>query len=126
MINNIIKIKKKFFLNKNFYNLIIKIGKQKNKFLKNKFLIINCVINTWVKIIFNYYYYFFGYSNSIFLSGILKILFKIINKNVKKNILILLNFDFLLILKIKKKITNFKKESINIVINYINNVINYN
>ncbi|UNB91975.1 SufE family protein [Candidatus Carsonella ruddii] len=126
MINNIIKIKKKFFLNKNFYNLIIKIGKQKNKFLKNKFLIINCVINTWVKIIFNYYYFFFGYSNSIFLSGILKILFKIINKNVKKNILILLNFDFLLILKIKKKITNFKKESINIVINYINNVINYN
>lgn len=126
MINNIIKIKKKFFLNKNFYNLIIKIGKQKNKFLKNKFLIINCVINTWVKIIFNYYYFFFGYSNSIFLSGILKILFKIINKNVKKNILILLNFDFLLILKIKKKITNFKKESINIVINYINNIINYN
>ncbi|MFI4870142.1 MAG: SufE family protein [Candidatus Carsonella ruddii] len=122
MINKIIKIKKKIFFF--FFEFLIKIGFQKKKFLKNKYLLLNCIINTWIKIKKNKKkIFFYGYSNSLFLSGIIKIFFKILNNNKKKNIIIFLNFDILLILKIKKNISNFKKESINNFILYINNFI---
>ncbi|XOD38886.1 MAG: SufE family protein [Candidatus Carsonella ruddii] len=127
MINKIKKIIKKFFNSKNIYNFFIKLGIQKKKFLKKKFLLKNCLINTWVKIIKkNNNFFFFGYSNSLFLSGLIKIFFIILNNNNIKNIKILLKFNILNILKIKNKITNFKKESFNNVLNYINIFIKYN
>ncbi|MGK2931063.1 MAG: SufE family protein [Candidatus Carsonella ruddii] len=125
MINKIKKIKKKalFF----FFEFLIKIGFQKKKILINKYLLFNCIINTWIKIKKNKKkIFFYGYSNSLFLSGIIKIFFKILNNNKKNNIIIFLNFDILLILKIKKKISNFKKESINNIILYVNNFIKNN
>ncbi|MFI4883778.1 MAG: SufE family protein [Candidatus Carsonella ruddii] len=125
MINKIKKIKKKTFFF--FFEFLIKIGFQKKKFLINKYLLLNCIINTWIKIKKNKKkIFFYGYSNSLFLSGIIKIFFKILNNNKKNNIIIFLNFDILLILKIKKKISNFKKESINNIILYINNFIKNN
>ncbi|MGK2912741.1 MAG: SufE family protein [Candidatus Carsonella ruddii] len=125
MINKIKKIKKKtlFF----FFEFLIKIGFQKKKILKNKYLLLNCIVNTWIKIKKNKKkIFFYGYSNSLFLSGIVKILFKILNNNKKNNIIIFLNFNILLILKIKKKISNFKKESLNNIFLYINNFIKNN
>ncbi|MFI4878735.1 MAG: SufE family protein [Candidatus Carsonella ruddii] len=125
MINKIKKIKKKisFF----FFEFLIKIGFQKKKILINKYLLLNCIINTWIKVKKNKKkIFFYGYSNSLFLSGIIKILFKILNNNKNNNIIIFLNFNILLILKIKKKISNFKNESINNIILYINNFIKNN
>ncbi|MFI4913537.1 MAG: SufE family protein [Candidatus Carsonella ruddii] len=125
MINIIKKIKKKIFFF--CFEFLIKIGFQKKKILINKYLLLNCIINTWIKIKKNKKkYFFYGYSNSLFLSGIIKIFFKILNNNKKNNIIIFFNFDILIILKIKKKISNFKKESINNIILYINNFINNN
>ncbi|MFI4883606.1 MAG: SufE family protein [Candidatus Carsonella ruddii] len=87
----------------------------------------NCIINTWIKIKKNKKkFFFYGYSNSLFLSGIIKIFFKILNNNKNNNIIILFNFDVLLILKINKKISNFKKESINNIVLYINDFIKNN
>ncbi|WP_433928053.1 SufE family protein [Candidatus Carsonella ruddii] len=126
MIINIIKIKQKINKSKNVYNLLIKIGIQKTQFLKNKYLINNCLINTWIKIIIKNNIFFFGYSNSLFLSGLIKIIFKILNNNNKNNIIIFLKFNLLKILKLNKKISNFKKESFKNILNYINNIINYN
>lgn len=123
MINKIKKVKKKFFKNKNIYNFLIKIGIQKKKFLKENFLINNCLINTWIKIIKKKFFFFFGYSNSLFLSGIIKIFFLILNKNLLNNIKILFKFNILKILKIEKKITNFRKESFNNILYYIYNFI---
>ncbi|MGK2916062.1 MAG: SufE family protein [Candidatus Carsonella ruddii] len=125
MINKIKKIRKKIFFF--FFEFLIKIGFQKKKFLINKYLLLNCIINTWIKIKKNKKkIFFYGYSNSLFLSGIIKIFFKILNNNKNKNIIIFFNFDILLILKIKKKISNFKKESINNIILYINSFIKNN
>ncbi|ATX33529.1 hypothetical protein CUN91_01045 [Candidatus Carsonella ruddii] len=123
MINKIKKVKKKFFKNKNIYNFLIKIGIQKKNFLKENFLINNCLINTWIKIIKKKFFFFFGYSNSLFLSGIIKIFFLILNKNLLNNIKILFKFNILKILKIEKKITNFRKESFNNILYYIYNFI---
>ncbi|XZR52496.1 MAG: SufE family protein [Candidatus Carsonella ruddii] len=126
MINNIKKILKKIKKNKNIYLFFIKIGFQKNKFLKNNYLLKNCIVKTWIKIFNKKKFFLFGYSNSLFISGLIKIIFKIINNNKKKNILIFFKFNFLKILKIKKKITNFKLESFKNIINYILNFIIYN
>ncbi|WMC20363.1 MAG: SufE family protein [Candidatus Carsonella ruddii] len=126
MINNIKKILKKIKKNKNIYLFFIKIGFQKIKFLKNIYLLKNCIVKTWIKILKKKNFFLFGYSNSLFISGLIKIIFKIINNIKKKNILIFLNFNFLKILKIKKKITNFKLESFKNIINYIFNFIYYN
>ncbi|XRA05332.1 MAG: SufE family protein [Candidatus Carsonella ruddii] len=125
MINKIKKIKKKIFFF--CFEFLIKIGFQKKKILISKYLLLNCIINTWIKIKKNKKkIFFYGYSNSLFLSGIIKIFFKILNNNKKNNIIIFFNFDVLLILKIKKKISNFKNESVNNIILYINNFIKYN
>ncbi|MGP4128165.1 MAG: SufE family protein [Candidatus Carsonella ruddii] len=126
MINNIKKISKKIKKIKNIYLFFIKIGFQKNKFLKNNYLLKNCIVKTWIKILKKKKVFLFGYSNSLFISGIIKILFKIINNNKKKNVLIFFNFNFLKILKIRNKITNFKLESFKNIFNYIFNFINYN
>ncbi|WGS66575.1 SufE family protein [Candidatus Carsonella ruddii] len=126
MINNIKKILKKIKKVKNIYSFFIKIGFQRNKFLNNNYLLKNCIIKTWIKILKRKKIFLFGYSNSLFISGIIKIIFKILNNNKKKNILIFFNFNFLKILKIKKKITNFKLESFKNIFNYIFNFIIYN
>ncbi|XZR52906.1 MAG: SufE family protein [Candidatus Carsonella ruddii] len=126
MINNIKKIFKKIKKIKNIYLFFIKIGFQKNKFLTNNYLLKNCIVKTWIKILKKKNIFLFGYSNSLFISGIIKIIFKIINNNKKKNILIFFNFNFLKILKIKNKITNFKLESFKNIFNYIFNFIIYN
>ncbi|WGS66773.1 SufE family protein [Candidatus Carsonella ruddii] len=126
MINNIKKILKKIKKVKNIYSFFIKIGFQRNKFLNNNYLLKNCIIKTWIKILKKKKIFLFGYSNSLFISGIIKIIFKILNNNKKKNILIFFNFNFLKILKIKKKITNFKLESFKNIFNYIFNFIIYN
>ncbi|WMC19769.1 MAG: SufE family protein [Candidatus Carsonella ruddii] len=126
MINNIKKILKKIKKNKNIYLFFIKIGFQKIKFLKNIYLLKNCIVKTWIKIVKKKNFFLFGYSNSLFISGLIKIIFKIINNKKKRNILIFFNFNFLKILKIKKKLTNFKLESFKNIINYIFNFIYYN
>ncbi|WMC19173.1 MAG: SufE family protein [Candidatus Carsonella ruddii] len=126
MINKIKKISKKIKKIKNIYLFFIKIGFQKNKFLTNNFLLKNCIVKTWIKIFKKEKVFLFGYSNSLLISGIIKILFKIVNNIKKKNILIFLKFNFLKILKIKKKITNFKLESFKNIFNYILNFIIYN
>ncbi|AFP83759.1 SufE protein probably involved in Fe-S center assembly [Candidatus Carsonella ruddii CS isolate Thao2000] len=124
MIKKIKKIKNKIF-NKNFLNFIIKIGKQ-FFFLKKKYLINNCLIKTWLKIINKKKIYIFSYSKSLIISGILKILSKIINKNIIKNIYILFKFNILKILKISKFISFTKKNSIKIILLNIFNFIKYN
>ncbi|BFI90917.1 SufE family protein [Candidatus Carsonella ruddii] len=126
MINNIKKIKKKIKNIKNIYFFFIKIGLQKKKFLSDFYLLKNCIIKTWIKICINKKIFLFGYSNSLFISGIIKIISKIINNNKKKNIKIFLKFNFLKILRIEKKITNFKLESFKNIVNHIFNFINYN
>ncbi|AFP83569.1 SufE family protein [Candidatus Carsonella ruddii] len=124
MIKKIKKIKKKIF-NKNFLNFIIKIGKQ-FLFLKKKYLINNCIIKTWLKIIIKKKIFIFSYSKSLIISGILKLLIKIINKNYKTNIYILFKFNILKILKISNFISFTKKNSIKIILLNIFNFIKYN
>ncbi|AFP83951.1 SufE family protein [Candidatus Carsonella ruddii] len=126
MINKIKKIKKKIKFIKNIYIYLIKIGFQKKKFLNNNYLLKNCIINTWIKIIKkNFFFFFFGYSNSLLISGIIKIILKIINKNKLININIFYKFNFLKILKIKN-ISNFKLNSFKNIFIYIYTFINYN
>ncbi|AGS06593.1 SufE family protein [Candidatus Carsonella ruddii] len=122
MINSIKKIKTKIKNTKNIYNLLLKIGISDN-FLKNSYLINNCIVKTWIKIIIKKKILFFGYSNSLLISGLVKIIFKVLNNNKKNNIFIFFKFDFLKIIKIKNSITNLKKNSFKNIILYIQNYI---
>ncbi|AFP84131.1 SufE protein probably involved in Fe-S center assembly [Candidatus Carsonella ruddii HT isolate Thao2000] len=126
MIKNIKKIKKKINFTKNIYIYLIKIGFQKKKFLKNNHLLKNCIINTWIKILkLKKNFFFFGYSNSLLISGIIKIILKIINNNKLKNINIVFKFNVLKIICINNKISNLKLISFKNIIYYIYNTINY-
>ncbi|BCG49320.1 SufE family protein [Candidatus Carsonella ruddii] len=122
MINNIKKIKTKIKNTKNIYSLLFKIGIA-NKILSKSYIINNCIVKTWIKIIIKKKILFFGYSNSLLISGLIKIIFKVLNNNKKNNIFIFFKFDFLKIIKIKNLITNLKKHSFKNILTYIQNYI---
>lgn len=122
MINNIKKIRTKIKNTKNMYNLLLKIGIA-NHFLNKSYIVNNCIVKTWIKIIIKKKILFFGYSNSLLISGLIKIIFKILNNNKKNNIFIFFRFDFLKIIKIKSLITNLKKHSFKNIVTYIQNYI---
>ncbi|BAF35116.1 hypothetical protein CRP_085 [Candidatus Carsonella ruddii PV] len=118
MISTIEKIKNKI-ITINIYNFLIKLGTQKKSFLKNKYLLKNCLINTWIKIIIKKKIFLFGYSNSLILSGLIKIISKVINNNIKLNVNIFLKYNLLKIIKIKNIITNVKQNNFNSIVNHI-------
>ncbi|AFP84312.1 SufE family protein [Candidatus Carsonella ruddii] len=126
MINIINKIKNKI-LKTNIYNFLIKLGKQKKSFLKNQYLLKNCLINTWIKIIKKKKkFFFFGYSNSLIISSIIKIINKIINNNTFLNIFIFLKYNCLKIIKIKNIVTNIKQNNLINILNHIKFKLKYN